>query len=58
MVYPDYQDIALLGALMNELEDEDYRFIRIGEEYDNTEVRGRFRENTFGIRSIGLGEVG
>lgn len=59
--YPDYQDIALLGALMNELEDEDYRFIRIGEEYDDTEVRGGFWENPFGLelnRSIALGKVG
>ncbi len=59
--YPDYQDIALLGALMNELEDEDYRFIRIGEEYDDTEVRGGFWENPFGLelnRSIELGKAG
>lgn len=59
--YPDYQDIALLGTLMNELEDKDYRFIRIGEEYDDTEVRGGFWENPFGLelnRSIELGEAG
>ena len=59
--YPDHQDIALLGALMNELEDEDYRFIRIGEEYDDTEVRGGFWENPFGLelnRSIELGKAG
>lgn len=59
--YPDYQDIALLGALMNELEDEDYRFIRIGEEYDDIEVRGGFWKNPFGLelnRSIELGEAG
>lgn len=59
--YPNYQDIALLGSLMNELEDKDYRFIRIGEEYDDTEVRGGFWENPFGMelnRSIELSEAG
>ena len=51
----------MLGALMNELEDEDYRFIRIGEEYDDTEVHGGFWENPFGLelnRSIALGKAG
>ena len=34
---------------MVDLDDEDYRFIRIGEEYDDNESRGAFWENPFGM---------
>ena len=38
---------------MDDLDDDDYRFIRIGEEYDDNESRGAFCENPFeiGLRS-------
>ena len=46
--YPvGYQDISFIMDALNELDDEDYRFIRIGEEYDDTEVSGEFWENPF-----------
>lgn len=46
--YPvGYQDISFIMDALNELDDEDYRFIRIGEEYDDTEVSGGFWENPF-----------
>ena len=32
---------------LKELDDEDYRFIRIGEDYDDTEVMGSFWDNPF-----------
>ena len=38
--YSDFPEVAFVESLMNEMNDEDYRFIRIGEDYDATEVRG------------------
>lgn len=55
---PDfYPDIYFMQELMDALDDDDYRFIRIGEDYDDTEVRGAFTENPFDLelaRSITL----
>ena len=34
---------------MNDLEYEDYYFIRVGEDNDDTDVRGGFWENPFGM---------
>jgi hypothetical protein len=46
--YPcGYQDICFIMDTLKELDDEDYRFIRIGEDYDDTEVRGSFWDNPF-----------
>lgn len=42
-----YPEIDFIEKLMVELEDGDYRFIRIGEDYDDTEVCGDFWENPF-----------
>lgn len=42
-----YQDICFITDTLKEMDDEDYRFIRIGEEYDDTEVSGGFWENPF-----------
>lgn len=59
--YSDFPEVAFVESLMHEMNDEDYRFIRIGEDYDDTEVRGCFWENPFGMelnRSIELGKAG
>lgn len=45
--YNSYPDIEYLERFMNSLNDEDYLFIRIGEEYDDTEYRGVFFDNPF-----------
>jgi hypothetical protein len=46
--YPfGYQNICFIMDAVRELDDEDYRFIRIGEKYDDTEVSGGFWENPF-----------
>lgn len=42
-----YPEIDFIDKLLMELEDGDYRFIRIGEDYDDTEVCGDFWENPF-----------
>lgn len=50
-------DIYFMQGLLDSLDDDDYRFIRIGEDYGDTEVRGEFTENPFDLelaRSITL----
>lgn len=59
--YSHFPEVAFVESLMDEVDDEDYRFIRIGEDCDDTEVRGRFWENPFGMeltRNIVLAEAG
>ena len=41
--------MAFIEQLMAELPDEDFRFIRIGEDYDDTEMRGGFWDDPFGM---------
>ena len=45
--YTEFPEVAFLEQLISELPDKDFRFIRIGEDYDDTEVRGGFWENPF-----------
>jgi hypothetical protein len=47
--YSDYKDVAFIENLLRDLEDEDYLFIRVGESDDDTEYRGSFWENPFGM---------
>ena len=42
-----FQDVCFIMDALDALEDGNYRFIRIGEEYDDTEVIGGFWENPF-----------
>ena len=42
-----FQDVCFIMDALDTLEDGNYRFIRIGEEYDDTEVMGGFWENPF-----------
>lgn len=37
---------------MRKLEDEDFRFLRVGEDHDDTEVRGCFWENPFDMELL------
>ena len=50
--YPEYQDVSVLENLMAELDEVHFRFIRIGEDEEDTEVRGLFRENPFQMNLI------
>jgi hypothetical protein len=45
--YTDYEDVAFFEKLMNDLDYDDYYFIRVGEDEDDTDVRGGFWENPF-----------
>ena len=47
--YFDYADVSFFEKLMNDLDYEDYYFIRVGEENDDTDVRGGFWDNPFGM---------
>lgn len=54
-----FQDICFIMDTLANLEGDNYRFIRIGEEYDDTEVMGEFWENPFDFeltRSMTLSE--
>lgn len=44
-----YPDIDFIEELIAELDAEDFRLIRVGEDYDDTEVRGDFWENPFDL---------
>ena len=47
--YPEYSDISILEELMSELADEEFRFIRIGEEMTDIEENGSYYNNPFGL---------
>ena len=42
--------MSFIENLLAELDWKDFLFIRIGEDYDDTEVRGDFWDNPFEIR--------
>lgn len=47
---PEYfADIYFLEDFLRQLDDEDFRFIRIGENFDDAEVFGDFTENPFDL---------
>ena len=58
--YDDFKEVSFLEELMQELNEQDYLFIRIGEDYDDTEVQGYFWDNPFDLklsRAINICEV-
>ena len=44
-----YPEIDFIDNFLDSLNEDDFRFIRIGEEYDDTEVLGGFVENPFDL---------
>ena len=48
--YDDFKEVSSLEELMQELNEQDYLFIRIGEDYADTEVQGYFWDSRFEIR--------
>ncbi len=56
--YADFEAVAFVENFMADLEYEDYYFIRVGENHDDTEVSGGFWDNTLGmclVRGIAFG---
>lgn len=46
--YPDYEDVGFIEAFIRDLADiDDYYFLRIGEDNDDTECGGGYWENPF-----------
>lgn len=50
--YSSSDDVAFIEALLKDLDEQDYLFIRVGTCDDDTEFCGRFWENPFGLRLI------
>ena len=44
-----YPDIDFVDKFLNDANEDNYYFIRIGEEYDDNEIRGDWWDNPFGI---------
>ena len=47
--YDEFDEIAFVGKLMDNLPHEDFLFIRLGEDYDDIETRGSFCGKPFGM---------
>ena len=47
--YPDFREVAWLETLLHTLEQEDWYFIRIGEDRDDCTVAGGYADNSFGM---------
>ena len=50
--YMDYDDVSFIEKLLQELDDTEYLFIRIGEFNDDTDIRGTFWDNPFSMNLI------
>ena len=48
--YADFAAVAFVENFMADLEDTEYYFIRVGEDYDDIEVNGGFWDNPLGMR--------
>ena len=48
--YDEFDEIAFVGKLMDNLPHEDFLFIRIGEDYDDIETRGSYWCNPQRVR--------
>ncbi len=44
-----FPDVDFIDKLMDELDEEEYYFVRVGEEYDDNEIRGLWWNNPFGV---------
>ena len=45
--YPDYDNVVFIENLLQNMDEEDYYFIRVGQCDDDTEIDGRFCRNPF-----------
>ncbi len=44
-----FEEIACINSVMEELDDEDFLFIRIGEDFEDLEIQGRYWDNPFNL---------
>ena len=47
--YSDYDDVRWIENLLSSFEEEEYLFLRIGEETDDIEAKGCYWDNPFGM---------
>ncbi len=47
--YPEYKEVSLIIGFLEELDDSDYLFLRVGEDIGDFERSGEFYENVFGL---------
>lgn len=47
--YPDYPEIRFMENLLDQMDTENFLFIRIGEDSDDSEVQGAYWDNPFGM---------
>lgn len=47
--YQMFEEIACINSVMEELDDEDFLFIRIGEDFEDLEIQGRYWDNPFNL---------
>jgi len=47
--YAEFDEVAFVAKLMDSLPDEDFLFIRLGEDYDDITIRGNFCGTPFNI---------
>ena len=48
--YAEFDEVAFVATLMDSLPDEDFLFIRLGEDYDDIETRGSYWCNPQRVR--------
>ena len=48
--YADFEEVRLITDVMDELDVDDYLFLRIGEDVDDAEILGGWWENPFDAR--------
>lgn len=44
-----YPDVDFVEGFISELDEDNYRFIRVGEDYDDVDVRGWWTDDPFGV---------
>jgi hypothetical protein len=50
--YPEFSEVAFVESFLSDLEEGSHLFIRVGESDDDSECRGAFWENPFGMRFV------
>ena len=47
--YQGYSDVDFIEGVLSELNDDEFYFVRVGEDYEDNDIRGWWSDNPFGI---------
>ncbi len=47
--YPEFKEVSFITSFLEEVDDSDYLFLRVGEDIGDVERSGEFYENVFGL---------